>query len=447
MNLKLVVKAPNQKYGDQTFDVEASWSVKQLKTFLSNEYPSKPAIGDQRLIYSGHLLRDDQALVDVFSPVSSNDSIVTIHLVCAQKASDTPSNMRPSTESVNINTRNGSSLDFNVNRDQPNLVNNASGFATGSSVSQSQSQAATAAALTSSILAQMNSNSAGNLFASFANPLVNPLMANAYLPLAAPAIIPPTLVGQSVNLSPEEISTMNQLYTRLLSSNPSSPAPLMVPGLSNPFALNPLLVNVQMAQAMLQQSQQVNPPQQQQQAQQAPQAPNQQPPVPPQALVDDDEVDNRDWLDMFHWISRAVVLFSIVYFYSSVTRFILVISFALFLYFYQTGFFFPRNPLDGGHPARANLPHERPQAPRAPVDENVAEQEDLNPLHNAAQRADLAGGLRARRRVSSDTSDQTEAHTSPVVTDERSSNLRMIWLVISSLFTSLIPEQPQVNLH
>lgn len=444
MNLKLVVKAPNQKYGDQTFDVDSSWTVKQLKTFLSNEYPSKPAIGDQRLIYSGHLLKDDQALLDVFSPVTSNDSIVTIHLVCAQKASDTPSNVRPSSESVNNNTRNGSSPDFNVNRDQNNLVNDSTGFTPANSVSHSQSQAATAAALTSSILAQMNSNSAGNLFSPFANPLVNPLMANAYLPLATPAMIPPAVAGQSVNLSPEEINTMNQLYTRLLSSNPSSPA-LMVPGLSSPFALNPLLVNVQMAQAMLNQSQQqVNQPHPQVQA---PQAPNQAaPPVPPQPLVDDDEADNRDWLDMFHWISRAVVLFSIVYFYSSVTRFILVISFALFLYFYQTGFFLPRNQLDG-HAARGNLPPERPQAPRAPVDnDNAAQAEDLNPLHNPL-RGDIAGGLRARRRVSSDATDDNETHASPVVTDERSSNLRMIWLVISSLFTSLIPEQPQVNLH
>jgi hypothetical protein len=41
---------------------------------------------------------------------------------------------------------------------------------------------------------------------------------------------------------------------------------------------------------------------------------------------------NRDWLDWFYTMSRVMVLFSIVYFYSSPTRFVIVSALGLTLY-------------------------------------------------------------------------------------------------------------------
>jgi len=38
----LVVKAPNQKIGDQTIECALDWTVKKLKQHLSSVYPSKP---------------------------------------------------------------------------------------------------------------------------------------------------------------------------------------------------------------------------------------------------------------------------------------------------------------------------------------------------------------------------------------------------------------------
>ena len=40
--ITLVVKAPNQKVGDQTIECFLDWTVKRLKTHLSSVYPSKP---------------------------------------------------------------------------------------------------------------------------------------------------------------------------------------------------------------------------------------------------------------------------------------------------------------------------------------------------------------------------------------------------------------------
>ncbi|PNJ46905.1 HERPUD2 isoform 5, partial [Pongo abelii] len=39
----LIIKAPNQKYSDQTISCFLNWTVGKLKTHLSNVYPSKPS--------------------------------------------------------------------------------------------------------------------------------------------------------------------------------------------------------------------------------------------------------------------------------------------------------------------------------------------------------------------------------------------------------------------
>lgn len=49
------------------------------------------------------------------------------------------------------------------------------------------------------------------------------------------------------------------------------------------------------------------------------------------AVLNDDEL-NRDWLDWLYTVSRAGVLLSIVYFYSSFSRFVMVVGAMLLLY-------------------------------------------------------------------------------------------------------------------
>ena len=59
------------------------------------------------------------------------------------------------------------------------------------------------------------------------------------------------------------------------------------------------------------------------------------------AMEDDDEFEGgqRDLLDWFYVASRVVVLFSIIYFYSSFARFALVMGLGLILYLYRIGIF------------------------------------------------------------------------------------------------------------
>lgn len=137
------------------------------------------------------------------------------------------------------------------------------------------------------------------------------------------------------------------------------------------------------------------------------------------AAVGDDEDVNRDWLDWFYWMSRAVVLFSIVYFYSSFSRFLVVVGLALIMYLYQIGWLFQRQERNGV----ANDAN-------APAGRN-GNQDDAN----AQMIQQMMDGDRDRPRR-----EDVPAET------ERFSGLRLFWVIVTSLFTSLIPEQIPANI-
>lgn len=42
MPVTLIVKAPNQQVEDQTIQCELNWTIRKLKGYLSEVYPSKP---------------------------------------------------------------------------------------------------------------------------------------------------------------------------------------------------------------------------------------------------------------------------------------------------------------------------------------------------------------------------------------------------------------------
>lgn len=62
-------------------------------------------------------------------------------------------------------------------------------------------------------------------------------------------------------------------------------------------------------------------------------------PQVPAAQPRDPENPERDWLDVFYMLSRAIVLFTFVYFYSSPLRFLFVLLLGFGLYLYHIGFF------------------------------------------------------------------------------------------------------------
>ncbi|RWS28914.1 homocysteine-responsive endoplasmic reticulum-resident ubiquitin-like domain member 2 protein isoform X2 [Leptotrombidium deliense] len=348
-DIKIIIKAPNQKIGDQTIDCFSDWTVKQLKERISIDYPLKPRVEDQRLIYSGHLLKNEQKLDDILE--TNDERLHTIHLVCSQKQDVSRSNISGSERNTTTNsgvaeaTETSSFLNTNMSTFQwdtvsPEVLNNFTVSSPFISQEQLMQQMAAMQQLYVQCMAQYLNQTGYNL---------------------------------------DTIHTANQSALNTSQSEASS-SPL-IHRQAEPAGVQPQRMDAGPAGA---------------------------------AVDDDDDAVNRDWLDWFYWISRSLVFVSILYFYSSLSRFVVVIGFGLLLYLYQNGF------LNGNR-----------------EEQRVRDAEERHDAQRVQEIMD--GNIDGHRRANVATHRDNE---------ERYSGLRLLWMTLSSLFTSLIPDQAApVNLN
>ncbi|KAK5911080.1 hypothetical protein CgunFtcFv8_005288 [Champsocephalus gunnari] len=265
----LVIKAPNQKYVDQTINGYQNWTVEKLKAHLSDVYPSKPSSKDQRLVYSGKLLLDHFTLKDV---LRKQDEYHMLHLVCASRTP--PSSPKP----------------------------------LGSRGNKPQESPAGPTPL---------QNSASPPIGQQSQYILNLCTAGINTPLSPP---PPTNMPAYYN--PMTLMWWQQLYARqyymhyqyLAASSqhlrPNQPSPHS--NQPDPLSQRP-------------QADRRGNPEVQMNAQGG-------------EILNEEEL-NRDWLDWVYTFSRAAILLSIVYFYSSFSRFVMVMMAMLVLYLHQAGWF------------------------------------------------------------------------------------------------------------
>lgn len=128
---------------------------------------------------------------------------------------------------------------------------------------------------------------------------------------------------------------------------------------------------------------------------------------------------NRDWLDWVYTFSRAAVLLSIVYFYSSFSRFIMVMGAMLLVYLHQAGWF----------PFRQEAGQQ--QAPN-----NV----EVNNDGQNANNLELEEMERLMDDGLEDESAEDAGEDSSAV--QRPGLMASAWSFITTFFTSLIPEGP-----
>ncbi|XP_034560818.1 homocysteine-responsive endoplasmic reticulum-resident ubiquitin-like domain member 2 protein isoform X2 [Notolabrus celidotus] len=300
----LVIRAPNQKYTDQTINCCQNWTVEKLKAHLSDVYPSKPSSKDQRLVYSGKLLLDHFTLKDVLR----KDEYHMLHLVCASRTP--PSSPKPPRSHSNKPQESPSS---------PTPLQSST-----SSFTAQQSQ--TSSAESGDGLRQRTGHFPDpHMYSQFMHRW------NQYPPQTAP----PTNMPPYYN--PMTLIWWQQLYAQQyymhyhllaassqhLSQDPASPQ-------SNRLTDQP--------------------------EQQPPGNRRGNPEVQMNAqggeILNEEEL-NRDWLDWVYTFSRAAILLSVVYFYSSFSRFITVMMAMLVLYLHQAGWF-PFNLENELFPDRAN---------------------------------------------------------------------------------------------
>lgn len=362
----LVIKAPNQKYDDQTINCNQNWTVEKLKAHLSDVYPSKPSSKDQRLVYSGKLLLDHLTLKDI---LRKQDEYHMLHLVCASRTP--PSSPKPP-------------------RSRSNKPRESSASPAASQSSNSTGQVAPGEN-SDWLRQQAGAFPYHHMYSQFMHSW-NQQMATA--PINMPSYY-----------SPMTFMWWQQLYARqyymhyqLLAASSQQLRP------EQPSA----------------QSSQTDP------LSQRPQAgrhgnPEVQMNAQGGEILNEDEL-NRDWLDWVYTFSRAAILLSIVYFYSSFSRFVMVMMAMLVLYLHQAGWF------------PFNLENEL----QLPGDHPNQEEMEGDPQHQDIQ--DVDG-------VNDDASDDDGESGEEVVEDPNSAPnagfLSSTWSFIITFFMSLIPEGPQ----
>ncbi|XP_062342710.1 homocysteine-responsive endoplasmic reticulum-resident ubiquitin-like domain member 2 protein [Osmerus eperlanus] len=340
----LVIKAPNQKYDDQTINCFLNWTVEKLKTHLSNVYPSKPSSKDQRLVYSGKLLLDHLTLKDV---LRKHDEYHMVHLVCAYR-SPPGSPQRPS------GPRNKPPQDS----PSSSTINQS---ARGSSPSQESQSASTGES--SDGLRHRAGPAPGPAPPYPGHPAFMPGYMWSH---PGPTSYTPPYPTFNPTFNPMTLLWWQQVYARQYLMHYQAMA-------TSSHHLRPT------SDSLSAQPRQSDPPNRPPQEERGVADPDVQMNAQGGEMLNDEE-HNRDWLDWVYAVSRAAILLSVVYFYSSFSRFVMVMGAMVLLYLHQAGWF-PfnlenelQNPGEGQHQdeMEAELHHDLQEMERV-MDEGVGE--------------------------------------------------------------------------
>ncbi|XP_069715947.1 homocysteine-responsive endoplasmic reticulum-resident ubiquitin-like domain member 2 protein isoform X1 [Phaenicophaeus curvirostris] len=419
----LIIKAPNQKYTDQTINCFMDWTVGKLKSHLSKVYPSKPSTKDQRLVYSGRLLPDHLQLKEV---LRKQDEYHMVHLVCTSRTP--PSSPKPSTsrEGHGASTSSGSS----------NLERSASTAASPTNQEASPTS--------------LNTSADGVRHRNLPQAQSNPILSHQfpYLMQGCPGLLQFTT---SKSLGKElEILPKHAMYSRSNLGN-QFPGQVVPAGFSVYPAFSPLQMiwwqqmyarqyYMQYQAAVSAQATPSTVPVRSvvAQAVNSERAPANEPAAAPNVAVQEnrpinanvqmnaqggavvnEEEFNRDWLDWMYTFSRAAILLSIVYFYSSFSRFVMVMGAMLLVYLHQAGWFPFRQ--EGGQQQAAN---------------NVEVNRDGQHANNP--------DLEEMERLMDDGIDEDSGEDAgeDANVEQQPGFMASAWSFITTFFTSLIPEGP-----
>ncbi|XP_047931533.1 homocysteine-responsive endoplasmic reticulum-resident ubiquitin-like domain member 2 protein isoform X3 [Anser cygnoides] len=353
----LIIKAPNQKYTDQTVSCFLDWTVGKLKSHLSKVYPSKPSTKDQRLVYSGRLLPDHLQLKDVLRKNMDHSG------------STAASSTNQEDSSTSLNT----SADGVRHRNLPQAQSNP---------------------IPSHQFPYLMQGNIGNQFPGHGVPAGGFPMYPAFSPLQmiwwqqmyARQYYMQYQAAVSAQVTSSTESARSAVAQAVNSQHGRANEPAAVPNVA------------------VQENRPVNP-NVQMNAQGGP--------------VVNEEDFNRDWLDWMYTFSRAAILLSIVYFYSSFSRFVMVMGAMLLVYLHQAGWFPFRQ--EGGQQQAAN---------------NVEGNRDGQNANNP--------DLEEMERLMDDGIDEDSGEDAgeDANIEQQPGFMASAWSFITTFFTSLIPEGP-----
>nr|CAD7572294.1 unnamed protein product [Timema californicum] len=409
----LVVKAPNQQVEDQTIKCELTWTIRKLKGHLSEVYPSKPLANalvvlsstaedgeievrisrteDQKLIYSGQLLNDGVVLKDILRSYEGQETH-TVHLVCVPTRENFCRSKAPAMVGPRHSTTPGGSSSGSSST-PPESSSSSDNLSTSPSTSEESLRQRLSANPTTPTAARISYPSEEQ------TPAVPPPDPRTMWAATMTGGYDPNNLAHQVAWMQQAYAQYMMQYMQLMTSG-TVMANGFVPGTipSQPSALP------EQTQPLAQNNQE-----------RVEEAPNND----LQDVEDEDIRANRDWLDWFYLLSRMMVLLSIVYFYSSPTRFFIVSILAVVMYLYHRGY------LQVHQLQEARLVAENNNEGPPPVNNNV-------PPHPRGDEGQEVGPQPA-----------TEATETLVGQGaDRPTLLSLTWTFFTSFFASLIPEQP-----
>ncbi|KAH9494611.1 Homocysteine-responsive endoplasmic reticulum-resident ubiquitin-like domain member 2 protein [Bulinus truncatus] len=425
MPVTLTIKAPNQRMEDQTVDCMLGWTIKKLKQHLEKVYPSKPRHNEQRLIYSGRLLQDHLTLKEILRQYEGSElpnNRHTVHLVCSSssesfsasdsKAADESSLPQASSSNSNNFIKEATPATYGEglrHRGAPNHGDNLN--------LRSQTQGSAQ---------QTNAHQ---------QPVVN--------------------LTPEFPYSPEQYAWMmqNYAYTQYMmqymqyyQSAYYSGLPYNSQMFPNSFVQQPSTnVDIQ-SQAQQPQGMAAAAAAAGGQAQRANVRMNAQGGVDEE---DEDEGEPRDWLHHVYFFMRFLTFMGILFFYSNLTRFLVVFTGSLAVFLLQR----MRKYWQRDQPQVQQRPQQEQQRPQQvqqqPQQEQQQQQEGSSPQQNSDQgnqngdSSEAEGELRGEGQ---------EGSTEPEQQSEQPANdgtrlsrvLIFIGSTIQSFFTSLLPTPPEL---
>uniref|UniRef100_A0A1A7WAJ7 Homocysteine-inducible, endoplasmic reticulum stress-inducible, ubiquitin-like domain member 1 n=1 Tax=Iconisemion striatum TaxID=60296 RepID=A0A1A7WAJ7_9TELE len=397
----LLIKTPNEAQEDQIIEgVHLKWTIKDLKTFLSTVYKTKPAVCDQRLIFAGKLLPDHLHIQELFR---QTDIIPTLHLVCAMR--------NPPRGAVRAGAKTEEA---------------------GQACPSSPRSSAAPPVQNLPELRQRRQTASPTP----ASPQETPAWPTPTMPEAS-QLTHPTFPQFSL-YSPQQLLWLQHVYARqyymqyhaalaAAGSAPSTPAATFGPyphvpahqvPVPAPIANQNPIDNLPANQNPVQDAAFINPGEANQNMRMNAQG---------GPVMEDEEDVERDWLDWLYSAARFGVLLMIVYFNSNLSRFLLVMSTLFLMYLHTVGWFPFRRPVA--------VPGPNPQQPAEARhnQQNEDRNQDLNPADEEAD-----------EEVEEPAAEGSEEPmTAVLVPPHRVSLMWTAWVFFKTFFSSLIPEAAQ----
>ncbi|NWI01405.1 HERP1 protein, partial [Tichodroma muraria] len=353
--LSLLVRSPTQRHRDLRLSAEPAWTVRRLKTELRRLLPDAPPEEDQKLIYSGKLLLDHHCLGEL---LPKHGELHALHLVYNFK---TPANMQE-TKSEVIRLKLTLNLGLVTLKRSVGLETTQHPF---------QSTAPGFSAYTTYSMLQMS----------------------WFQQVYARQYYMQYLASTAASADPSHARHSQEIPVAPVA--PPAPLPDPFPAQNQPGNQNVAAQVNAVADQNLRMNAQGGP-----------------------LMEEDEEGGNRDWLDWLYSATLLYVFVNMVYFYSSISRLLLVMGGTVLMYLHHAGWFpFRRRPVQ---PFPGNVP---PQAAQNQDQNNNFQEEN--------------GG---RTNESETAPDEGQAFQE--LQQANPSLMSTVWVFFKTFFASLLPEGP-----